>query len=343
MLREAYFMQVSYPNHGMLFVFSGPSGTGKNTIMDQLKKTDPTLRQLPTATTRCKRDNEEYGREHEFLSLAEFRQRILNKSLIEWQIIHHESVYGVPRQTIQNAIQQGETLIADVDVLGALRLKEEFGAYVVLVFIEPPNLATLEERLRGRSDIETELELQMRMRRVAFEMSFASRYDYRIVNYEGELETSVQKAYEIVCQNRENPPRTNFQLGWDPKRIRQRVTGIIIQENEVLYQENQLPYIHVPQEKLPFEALRQFILDELHIHVIPQRPDIELRMLDIIFEPPQIVQTIQEGEIILQNMIYILHPEIPLKALPPHWTFHPLQDLDPKFKEFISMEVNQLS
>lgn len=313
---------------GLLFVFSGPSGSGKNTIMDRLKQLDPTLEQLPTATTRCKRDNEQNGREHEFLTLTEFRQRILDKSLIEWQIIHHENVYGVPRQTIQAAIQRGKILIADVDVLGAASLKEEFGDYVVLIFVSPPDVETLEKRLRQRADMESELELQARLRRSVFELGFAERYDYRLDNPDDGLEMSVTEAQKIIQEEIRNKTMAPARLGWDLARIHQHLIGVIVEGDAVLLYQNQLPQWGIPDGQLPFEALRKHILHQLHFLINSARPDAYLRMVDAIFEAPQIVRTTTSETQVVQEMVYIVQVENRFQDLPSEWEWVGIHEFD---------------
>jgi guanylate kinase len=315
---------------GLLFVFSGPAGAGKNTIMQAVMERDPRLAQLPTATTRPMRDNEQQGREHEFITEDEFRQRILNKELVEWQIIHDKGIYGVPRATIQEAIRQGKWLVADVDVLGAMQLKQEFGEHLVLIFVSAPDLDTLENRLRQRSNTIEEDDLKARLRRAEFEMGFADQYDYHLYNQDGELEAVVESAQEIVNQEIARPRTLNeARLGWQPAAIHEVVTGLLIQQGQILVQANQLPQFEIPaaNQTLPFEIVRTQFTQALGTLVLPTRPDAIYRKVDIGFEPPQLVQAHRDNGHIRKNYIFVIEAASPLSTLPSGWTFIPIDSL----------------
>src|SRR5207253_8589286 len=135
---------------GVLFVLVGPAGVGKNTIMAGAMSQIPQLSQLPTATTRPKRYTEQHGREHLFISLDEFREMIAKDALIEFQEVYPGKFYGTPRRTMQEALDARKALVADIEVVGASKLKEAFQDRVVRIFIAPPSLDDLEKRLRKR-------------------------------------------------------------------------------------------------------------------------------------------------------------------------------------------------
>ncbi|MBI5931371.1 MAG: hypothetical protein HY862_18835 [Chloroflexi bacterium] len=315
---------------GLLFIFSGPAGVGKNTIMRGVLKAMPQLKQLPTATTRPPRADEQEGREHEFLSEADFRRRILEKALIEWQIIHDASVYGVPRATIQDAIRNGQALMADVDVLGAMQLKQEFGDRVVLIFVESPDKNVLASRMRKRSEVSDE-ELNTRLRRVEFEHEFADDYDYVIVNHEGQLEASIQEVVEIVTASCEKtaqiPSLSNAVFGWNPALIQQYATGVIVQNGCLLQKHGEYPKVKVPAEQLPFEAIQAYMQAELGVEIVPTRPDSPTRKVEIGFEPAQVIRVIRKATAIEKNFIYILHLATEMRELPAGWTFIPMANL----------------
>lgn len=326
---------------GLLFVFSGPSAAGKNAIMNALKEREPLLQQLPTATTRTIRESEQPGREHEFLTEAEFRQRLLEKSLIEWQIIHDKGVYGVPRQTIQMAIQNGKPLIADIDVLGAQRLKAEFGDYVVLIFVKTPDKETLARRLRERADVTSEDDLQTRLRRSDFELSFVTHYDRVIVNYDNQLEESVGTAREIILEECQKARLSSAPIGWKPEDIHQWVTVVAIHEGCVLYYDGDFPTWQVPQDQLPFESIQQRMVELLGTGAIPTRLDAGERHVSIDFEPPQSVKIHQKEHEIHQYMRYIVRLHNPPVDFPVGWTLHPPHtlSLDDELKVILS-EIN---
>ena len=315
---------------GLLFVFSGPSGAGKNTIMKEVMQREPSLTQLPTATTRPMRDNEQHGREHEFISEAEIRQRILNKKLIEWQIIHDKGIYGVPRATIQDGIRAGKTLIADVDVLGAMQLKQEFGDHIKLIFVTAPDMATLENRLRNRVDFSDEEDLQARLRRADFEMGFVPQYDHQLVNRDGELDAVVAEALQIIQNDLDHaPPIDEAHFGWNPDNIYQNVTGVIIQNGQVLLQHNTFPTVPIPStnEDMPFDVIRDELENALGSDILPSRPDAIFSKVDSSFEPPQLVLSSMEDNRIEKHFYYVLQIEPNLTELPVDWSLVPINDL----------------
>lgn len=312
---------------GLLFVFSGASGAGKNTIMHHVMEAAPHLQQLPTATTRSIRENEQQGREHIFLSEAEFRQYILEKKLIEWQIIHDKGVYGVPRQSVQAVIQQDNLAVADVDVLGAMDLKREFSEHVVLIFVQAPDRATLEKRLRERPDVNTEAELRTRLRRIDFEMSFADRYDYLITNRDGHLDESVQQALSIIDEVSRNRPPANHHMGWRPEDIQYQATGLVLHDSCLLVQDGEFPRCDVPLDLLPFEAIREHLQHQVNITVFPTRQHSDQRAVDISFEPPQLARVVQKANAIERNHIYILQAKQALNHLGDGWQLAPLNHL----------------
>ncbi len=312
---------------GLLFVFSGPSGAGKNTIMDAVMESESYLQQLPTATTRECRHDEKEGREHYFVTEAEFRQRILAKSLIEWQIIHAKGVYGVPRHAVQDVILGNKLAVADVDVLGAMDLKREFDDHVVLIYVLPPDKATLEKRLRDRPDVDTEEELQTRLRRADFEMGFADQYDHHIINRDNELDASVAQALNIIREAGAHRPYAAHNLGWNPDEITYQITGLVVQDGHLLQHNGTFPRLDVPAHKLPFEALHDYFQSHLDIDIVPTRPYAEERAVAIDFEPPQMVRVGHEAQAITRNHVYILKPATPITTLPDGWRLTPINYL----------------
>lgn len=331
---------------GLLFILSGPAGVGKNSIMRGVLSILPHLKQLPTATTRPPRADEQEGREHKFLSEAEFRRHILEKALIEWQIIHDASVYGVPRATIQEAIYRGQPLIADVDVLGARQLKQEFGDRLVLIFVNSPDKDLLAKRMRQRSDVSDE-ELETRLRRVEFEHEFADEYDFVIVNQEGQLEASIQTAAQIVVASCEKTVQFDFStsgaVGWDPALIQQHVTGLVVQNGCLLQKHGQYPKAPVPADQLPFEAISAHLSAELGVEIIPTRHDSPTRKVEIGFEPAQLIRATRKATAIEKNFIYVLHLAHELNDLPTGWVFTPIENLhiDDQIAEIL-METESL-
>jgi len=180
---------------GLLFVMVGPAGAGKNAIMNEVLRQLPDLHQLPTATTRPKRDTELQGREHQFVSEAEFRQM----DLIESQPVHNH-LYGTPRATVENAMRDGRDLIADIEVLGATYLHNAYPHNTVRIFVQPPSVTDLIKRMSIRG--ETQDEIDIRLQRVEMEMHYAPQCDYLITNYQDQLKQSSAILYVIVLAER---------------------------------------------------------------------------------------------------------------------------------------------
>lgn len=187
-------MTVAKDRLGLLFVLVGPGGVGKNTLMKGVLSRISSLKQLPTATTRPARENEQHGREHMFLSHGEFQQLIDDQALIEYQEVSPGHFYGVPRQTVEDAISEQRDLIADIEIYGAEILRHEFTQSTVLVYVVPPSLDQLIDQMRNRGS--TEDLIASRMRRAEIELKFAPLCDYVIVN--DDLERAGEEMYEIV-------------------------------------------------------------------------------------------------------------------------------------------------
>jgi guanylate kinase len=180
------------PLSGCLFVLVGPSGVGKNTIMRDVMHNIDGMRQLPTATTRDPRPGEDEGVQHYFVSRERFEEMKASAELLEFQEVHPGKWYGVPRDLTRQLLASGDLLVADVDIYGAAALKKEFPKNVVTIFVLPPSLAALRERLRERGEVD----LEDRFQRAEMEMSRAAECDYRVVN--DVLERCVAEVTTIV-------------------------------------------------------------------------------------------------------------------------------------------------
>ncbi len=173
----------------------GPAGVGKNAIMNEVLNQLPDLHQVPTATTRPIRVTEQQGREHLFVTKAEFQQL----DLIESQTVHNH-LYGTPRTTIENAMRDERDLIADIEVLGATFLHNEYPDNTVLVFVQPPSVDELVQRMYKRG--ETQADIDLRLQRVEMEMQYAPQCDYLITNHRDELEQASAILQSIVVAER---------------------------------------------------------------------------------------------------------------------------------------------
>jgi guanylate kinase len=193
---------------GLLFVLIGPGGAGKNALMNEVISRLVGLRQLPTATTRPIRPNEQQGREHLFVDEVEFRRMARDGELLEWQEVHPGRFYGVPRATVEDALTAGEDLIADIEIAGAEILRANYPDNAILIFIAPPSMEVLRERMQERG--ENDAEIAKRMARAETEMGFRSRADYVIVN--DVLGEAIDSLYRLISQAMEERDERKLQL-----------------------------------------------------------------------------------------------------------------------------------
>jgi guanylate kinase len=170
----------------------GPAGVGKNRLLQHVVERT-SVRQLPTATTRPIRPVEQEGREHLFVSEARFRQMLAAGELLEYEIIHG-NLYGMPRAAVEAALDSGKSIIADIGMHGDAQARLDFPENVVSIFIQPPSIGILIQRMRDR--LERETEIGKRLLRVPLELAYAPKCDYAIVN--DRFEDAAAKLYDIV-------------------------------------------------------------------------------------------------------------------------------------------------
>lgn len=187
-------MSVSRERLGQLFILVGPGGVGKNALMNELIQEMNDLRQLPTATTRPIRPGEKEGREHQFVNLSTFEKMIAEGALIEYQEVHPGKFYGVPRATVEQAIAERQGLIADIEVLGTKIIRSQYPHNSVSIFIAPPSIASLEQRLRGRQA--SPEDIRDRINRLPMEMLYAPLSDHLIVN--DDFDAALNDMHSIV-------------------------------------------------------------------------------------------------------------------------------------------------
>ncbi|MGM5630400.1 guanylate kinase [Apibacter raozihei] len=180
---------------GKLIILSAPSGAGKTTIVQYLLSVIPELSFSISCTTRPKRENETDGKDYYFLTETEFREKIEGKEFIEFEEVYKNRFYGTLHTEIDRLWNQGKHVIFDIDVQGGLNLKKQFGDRALALFIAPPSLKELEERLRSRNT-ENEETLKMRIEKADQELSFANNFDHVIVN--DNLEKAKNKAHKLI-------------------------------------------------------------------------------------------------------------------------------------------------
>ena len=165
-----------------LIIFSAPSGSGKTTVVKHLLDVMSTkLAFSVSATTRSPRPGEVSGREYHFLQLEDFQNKIKNSEFLEHEEVYAGILYGTLWSEVQKIWAEGKAVVFDVDVKGGLALKRQFGEQALAVFLRPPSVEILLERLTKRST-EVEHQLQERLAKANFELSFENQYDVVVVN-----------------------------------------------------------------------------------------------------------------------------------------------------------------
>jgi guanylate kinase len=160
-------------------VLSAPSGGGKTTIAKMLVKKHSQMAISISATTRPKRSKEEHGKDYFFLSVGEFKKNIENDNFVEFEDVHGD-FYGTLKSRVTDLLEQGKTVIFDIDVKGALTIKKKYPE-AILLFIKPPSLAELKARLKKRKS-ESDESINRRLGRIEFEYEQAKYFDHVIIN-----------------------------------------------------------------------------------------------------------------------------------------------------------------
>jgi len=179
-----------------LIIFSAPSGSGKTTIVQYLLHAGLNLEFSISAASRKKRSGEVDGRDYYFITPDEFRRRINNNEFLEWEEVYKDHFYGTLKSEVERILDNDHHAIFDVDVKGGLNIKKYYGDKALSVFVMPPGIGQLEERLRGRLT-ESEESLQKRLSKAEDELTFANQFDIIIVN--DDLKTTLIEAGKIAA------------------------------------------------------------------------------------------------------------------------------------------------
>ncbi|MCL5781466.1 MAG: guanylate kinase [Firmicutes bacterium] len=187
---------------GLLIVISGPSGAGKGTICQGLLQNNKDMCLSVSCTTRAPRPGEKHGVNYFFVGKPHFEQMIANNQLLEYAKVY-DNYYGTPRQYVEEKLAMGMDVILEIDIQGALQVKQKY-PQGVLVFVVPPALSLLKERLtkRGTDSLET---IANRLRCVCEELSNTGRYDYLVIN--DTVENALDQAKAIIKAEKCRPSR----------------------------------------------------------------------------------------------------------------------------------------
>jgi len=180
---------------GKLIIFSAPSGSGKTTIARHLLSKDYNLEFSISACSRDKRHNEIDGIDYYFLTVDDFKNKIANDEFVEWEEVYKDHFYGTLRSEVNRIRSQGKNIIFDIDVLGGLNIKKQFEGEAIAIFVKAPSVEELENRLKNRKT-DTEDKIAKRMERVKFELDFADKFDYIIIN--DNLKNAFAEAEKII-------------------------------------------------------------------------------------------------------------------------------------------------
>lgn len=165
-----------------LLIFSAPSGSGKSTIINWLMQyPDLHLAFSISCTSRAPRGTEQNGVEYFFLTPEEFRERIAHNEFLEYEEVYKDRFYGTLKQQVENQLQKGENVVFDLDVKGGCNIKRFYGDRALSIFIQPPSIDALRQRLVGRATDAPEV-IEDRLARASYELTFAPQFDRVVVN-----------------------------------------------------------------------------------------------------------------------------------------------------------------
>lgn len=182
---------------GKLLIFSAPSGAGKTTIVKRvLEKLDGRVAFSISASTRQPRGKEVDGVDYYFISKEDFLHRIAKHEFIEFEEVYSGTFYGTLRSEVERIWEEGKHVIFDIDVVGGLRLKSKFPDQALAIFVNPPSLEVLQERLTGRGT-DSQDKLKERIAKAELELGYADKFDVILQNQD--LEVACAEAEQLVA------------------------------------------------------------------------------------------------------------------------------------------------
>ncbi|TAJ11973.1 guanylate kinase [Marinilabiliaceae bacterium JC017] len=182
---------------GKLIIFSAPSGSGKSTIVNALLKKGFDLEFSISATSRLPRGAEQDGVEYYFLTPDAFRQKIEHEEFLEWEEVYTDTYYGTLKSEVERITSKGKNIVFDVDVVGGVNIKKMYGDRALSLFIQPPSIEELRNRLVGRST-DSEEKIAQRIGKAEEELSYAPKFDKTIVN--DDLETAINETENVLSE-----------------------------------------------------------------------------------------------------------------------------------------------
>ena len=179
-----------------LLVFAAPSGAGKTTIVRHLLQKFPQqLAFSVSATTRKQRENEQEGRDYFFISEKEFKEKISQQAFLEYEEVYAGKFYGTLHSEIERLTQLNKSVLFDIDVEGAMSIKKQYQQNALLVFVKPPSIEALINRLKAR-ETETQVEIEKRVAKMELELTYQQYFDVTVIN--DNLDLALKEAEEIV-------------------------------------------------------------------------------------------------------------------------------------------------
>lgn len=180
-----------------IIVITAPSGAGKTSITHYLLSNFPQLAFSVSAATRQPRSHETHGKDYYFLALDDFKQKIKNNEFVEWEMVYEGKYYGTLKSELQRIWDNDQCPLLDIDVKGAIHVKQQYPDTALTIFIEPPSVEELKRRLESRGT-ETAESLQARVNKASYEISFKEHFDKNVMN--DDLKKACAQTEDIVQQ-----------------------------------------------------------------------------------------------------------------------------------------------